>query len=138
MTENKKTKLKTKLPRQIKEPQQPCDICLDVLNNLKTDHGVIIEHVNDFKNHLESIQHNTKDMVDALKEFHDDNREYVKLIAGKRQVPISIFAIIVVLLVTLLVASEVRYSKLDISVGDQGIHVSPPKTNTILNETENN
>ena len=72
---------------------------------------------------LVNIEKNTKVMAETLKEFHADNKYYVQLLAGKKQVPVSIFALVILVMSALLVASEARFSGLNISVGTDGIEI---------------
>ena len=109
---------------KIKEPS--CNDCFDILEGLKQNSQLVESSKADFKRCLDNIEEHTRSMADTLREFRIDQKEYVSLIAGKRQVPASIFTIIVLLLVTLLVASEVRYSKSDITIKPlEGITIKP-------------
>ena len=91
------------------------------------EHKNIVEQVQGVSKIIESsltnIEQNTKDMAETLKEFHADNKYYVTLLAGKKQVPISIFALVTLVLSALLVASEARFSGLNISIGTSGIEI---------------
>jgi len=102
------------------------DDCANLFNSLQNDHQTILSSAIIFEQHLQNIEKNTRDLADTIKEFRNDSREYVGLIAGKKQVPISIFVLVVLVLVALIAASEARYSNVDISLGgNKGIVVSP-------------
>ena len=104
-----------------------CIDCSNVLETLKEDNKDLKFTVDSFKQAVDNIEEHTRDMATTLREFRIDQKEYVGLIAGKKQVPLSIFGLIVFLLVTLLIASEVRYTKTDISlqpIGNSGPSIS--------------
>jgi hypothetical protein len=98
---------------------------IELLKIINKNNTIILGNIGEFKDSVKNIETNTKTVADTLKMLHKDNREYVELIAGKRQVPISIFAIVVLVLVTLLVAQEVRISNVDLSVNEKGVIVTP-------------
>lgn len=114
------------------------------LNLMELEHKQFQQTVSDIRSIVQRIEINSENMAETLSGFRDDNRKHLELlkdsyqnntthlqiIAGKKQVPISIFAIVVILLCTLLVASEVRYSGLDINLSTSGIHVDPGKKNS--------
>lgn len=99
--------------------------CIELLKIINKNNTTILGNIGEFKESVQNIETNTKSVSDTLKMLHKDNREYVELIAGKKQVPISIFAIVVLALVTLLVAQEVRISNVDVSVNDKGVTMTP-------------
>lgn len=109
----------------------------EILKILQEDHTDFRQAVVNIKDVVERIEIHSGNMAEVLRGFREDNQKHLELlkesyqnntthlqiIAGKKQVPISIFAIVVVLLCALLVASEVRYSGLDIEVTTSGIHI---------------
>ncbi len=101
---------------------------INILEYLKEDNEKIKNTLEDFKFCVKNIEIHTENMSSTLKDFREDNRKYIELIAGKRQVPISIFSLVVFLLITLLVASEVRYSNIDIRLTpNRGFEITPHK-----------
>ena len=115
-----------------------------LLDTLQKDHEEFRKAFVNISQVVNKIEEHSKATSETLKGFRDDNREHLviikdlyqnntqhlQLIAGKKQVPISIFAISVVLLSALLVASEVRYSGLDIEITTEGIHIDRGHSNT--------
>ena len=112
----------------IKSKKQIVDIpVIQDLEILKNDHesfrDIIADIKQEFKEIAVNIEAHTKNTSKHLESLVKDNRENVRIIAGKKQVPISIFAIVVVLLSALLVASEVRYSQMDLKITTSGIEI---------------
>lgn len=119
------------------KPQNLNPQIAETLKILQRDHTDFREAVVNIKDVVQRIETHSQNMAEVLKGFREDNKEHLELlkesyqnntqhlqiIAGKKQVPISIFAIVVVLLCALLVASEVRYSGLDVEITTNGIHV---------------
>jgi len=95
--------------------------------DLKQDHECFKSAIECFKISAQNIEANTAATVSTLKELHTDNNEHLKIIAGKKQVPLSIFIMIVGLLSGLIVATEVKYSGITIDIGWDHIRVNSNK-----------
>jgi hypothetical protein len=95
--------------------------------DLKQDHECFKEAIDGFKLSAKNIETNTASTAATLKELHTDNNEHLKIIAGKKQVPLSIFIIIVTLLSGLIIATEVKYSGVAIDIGWDHIKVNTNK-----------
>jgi hypothetical protein len=109
--------------------------------DLKKDHECFKKAIDDFREEAKKIEANTADSAETLKkmhendtavaktlkEMHKDSNEHLDLIAGKKQVPLSIFLIIVAMLSGLIVATEVKYSGVSIDIGWDHIKVSTNK-----------
>jgi hypothetical protein len=113
------------------------DLYKVAFDELKQDHEDFRQVSEGFSTAVNHIVQSTKDTSDTLKQFRDDNREHLEmirelhktntehlqLVAGKKQVPISIFIIITMLLSGLLIATEVKYSGVDIEISLDGIKI---------------
>lgn len=87
------------------------------LNDLVSDHRCFKKAIDQFKEHVEKIEKNTAATPEILTKLHADNNKHLEIIAGKKQVPLSIFTIIVVFLVGIAVATEVKYSGVQVDIG---------------------
>jgi hypothetical protein len=94
---------------------------------LKQDHECFKSAIEGFKLSAQNIEANTAAAAKTLTELHTDNNEHLKIIAGKKQVPLSIFIIIVAMLSGLIVATEVKYSGVAIDIGWDHIKVNSDK-----------
>lgn len=114
-----KKKSSSKPVKSLEEPKKDC-----FFKQLQDDHS---EFKNTFKDLTDSnlqIEQYTKKTVEILEKSHEENIDVLKIIAGKKQVPLSIFFIVVGVLSALLITTEVKYSGLDIEINTSGIHIS--------------
>jgi len=102
-----------------------------LLSELKTDHEDFKKAIVSFTENSHDIKTNTKHMAETLALFKEDSKEHLKIIAdsnqiiaGRRQVPLPIFIIIVGMLCGLLLASEVRYNGVNIDISWDGIKIT--------------
>jgi Flp pilus assembly protein TadB len=57
---------------------------------------------------LISISSNTNSMSATLRDMHEDNKSLVGILAGKRQVPLSVFFLVVAVLLGIITVLELR------------------------------
>lgn len=72
---------------------------------------------------LKGVEANTGVMATTLKDMYIDNREMVKVIGGKRQVPLSIFLIVVFCMAIVLVFSIARYTISEFGISTSGVMI---------------
>lgn len=125
---NVKKRKPAKSPKKQKISEKKNSQC--VFKQLEEDHAgfkatfqTLKDTNEEIKLSNQKIEENTEKMALTLKDFHKDGVEVLGIIAGKKHVPLSIFAIVVVLLSALLITQEVKYSDLDIEISTNGIHI---------------
>jgi len=60
------------------------------------DHTVILDNLNKrLAEPVERIAENTKTMADTLRDFRQDNHELTGIVVGKRQVPMTVFLVVI-------------------------------------------
>ena len=125
--ETKKSRLKNvsrpEITNSLKSLEKDHDDFKSVMLNIKDVVERIEIHSGSMAEVLRGFREDNQKHLELLKESYQNNTTHLQIIAGKKQVPISIFAIVVVLLCALLVASEVRYSGLDVEITTSGIHI---------------
>jgi len=115
-----KKKSSSKSLKKLEESKKPD--CF--FKQLQDDHSNFKTTFKDLTDSNLQIEQYTKKTVEILEKSHEENIDVLKIIAGKKQVPLSIFFIVVALLSALLITTEVKYSGLDIEINTNGIHIS--------------
>jgi uncharacterized membrane protein YdfJ with MMPL/SSD domain len=75
------------------------------------------------QSHTAEIARNTADMSKTLKESHQDNRDLVNIIAGKKQVPLPVVLIVCGILSLLLLIEKAEQSGKTIDLKANGVTI---------------
>lgn len=114
--------------KKVIKNSKSCEDCIEkTLEILHKDHEFFKEGIAKSGVIVHDIKENTSKSTEYLKEIKETNKSHLELIAGKKQVPLNIFVMIVALLSGLLIAKEVQYSGVEINIPYLGIHISKGK-----------
>jgi hypothetical protein len=87
---------------------------------------------------LRAIAKNTSAMSSSLNEFRDENKDLIQIIAGKWQVPMPVFLVVVIVFAVWIVAEKVHQTGTEVhgSFSDFGIRPSDDRRDS-QTETKN-
>lgn len=142
MTEEKKERCETgqQLHRLFSEDNLACvyeDCPIAILNKIDSlfgpggriqmEHAQMREGLNDMKAQFQAVKEiasHTGAMAECLKEQRDDNKAMVALLAGKKQVPLSVAMMMMgsVILMSLIMLAAA--TKLQLNIGNDGVSIS--------------